>query len=158
MAAQTSAVSLVVLALLVLASIASAFTIAPTARTAAVASRQRIAARTSVTALRMSNEVEEKEEDGIRSIVTPEAEEETTGEQSAPEFGQKGFFMPNENMRFGTSRDQDGKSNVWAVEPKMKVDDGENKGAALAAGGAILAVCVALVAVTISQLPGVDAY
>jgi hypothetical protein len=39
MAAQTSTVSLVVLALLVLASIASAFTIAPAARTAAVSSR-----------------------------------------------------------------------------------------------------------------------
>jgi hypothetical protein len=51
-----------------------------------------------------------------------------------------------------------GKSNVWAVEPKMKVDDGENKGQALALGGAVLAVCAALVAVTIANLPGVDSY
>jgi hypothetical protein len=60
--------------------------------------------------LRMSGDVdvEEKEVDGVRSLVTPDEEESTTGEQSSPEFGQKGFFMPNENMRFGTSRDQDG--------------------------------------------------
>lgn len=34
----------------------------------------------------------------------------------------KSFFAPNENIRLGSSRDQDGKSNVWAVEPKMRVE------------------------------------
>lgn len=34
----------------------------------------------------------------------------------------KSFFAPNENVRLGSSRDQDGKSNVWAVEPKMRVE------------------------------------
>ena len=63
----------------------------------------------------MSGEVEEQEVDGARSLVTPDEEESTTGEQSSPEFGQKGFFMPNENMRFGTSRDQDGECLKQAV-------------------------------------------
>lgn len=40
----------------------------------------------------------------------------------------KSFFAPNENVRLGSSRDQDGKSNVWAVEPKMRVEVREEKG------------------------------
>ncbi|CAM9408687.1 unnamed protein product, partial [Discosporangium mesarthrocarpum] len=32
------------------------------------------------------------------------------------------FFAPNTNTRLGASRDQDGKINVWAVEPKMQVE------------------------------------
>lgn len=36
----------------------------------------------------------------------------------------RSFFAPNENVRRGASKDQDGKSNVWAVEPKMRVEVG----------------------------------
>merc|ERR1719182_157756 len=44
--------------------------------------------------------------------------------------------------RLGSSIDQDGKSNIWAVEPKMKVDEeGGGGGAAVAVGiGAVLAL------------------
>ena len=51
-----------------------------------------------------------------------------------------------------------GKSNVWAIEPKMKVDDGENKGAAFATGAAVLAVCAALVVATLTNLPAPETY
>ena len=45
--------------------------------------------------------------------------------------------------RLGSSIDQDGKSNIWAVEPKMQVDAGAGAGGgnALAVGvGAVLAL------------------
>ncbi|CAM9603162.1 unnamed protein product [Phaeothamnion confervicola] len=69
---------------------------------------------------------------GRRLAVLRMADEEsstmTAVEEEAPEepavnaeFGSAGFFAPSANVRFGTSRDQDGKSNVWAIEPKMKV-------------------------------------
>jgi len=43
--------------------------------------------------------------------------------------------------RLGSSVDQDGKSNIWAVEPKMRVDEaGAGSGQAIAvAAGAVLA-------------------
>ena len=31
----------------------------------------------------------------------------------------------NKNLRLGRSKDQDGKSNIWSVEPKMEVIDEE---------------------------------
>ena len=44
--------------------------------------------------------------------------------------------------RLGSSIDQDGKSNIWAVEPKMQVDQGGGGGGNLAAVGvgAVLAL------------------
>lgn len=46
----------------------------------------------------------------------------------------------------GVSVDQDGKSNVWAIEPKMEVSSkssDENTSAALIAGGGFAAFAVA---------------
>ena len=34
----------------------------------------------------------------------------------------------NKNTRFGRSKDQDGKSNIWSVEPKMEVIEEEITG------------------------------
>merc|ERR1712087_825916 len=55
----------------------------------------------------------------------------------------------------GVSMDQDGKSNVWAIEPKMEV---ENKSSEEQAGSALLAVggfaaFAAIAAVALTNLP-----
>jgi Ni,Fe-hydrogenase I small subunit len=55
----------------------------------------------------------------------------------------------------GVSMDQDGKSNVWAIEPKMEIENKsseEKTGSALLAVGG-LAVFGAIAAVALSNLP-----
>ncbi|KAG5175029.1 hypothetical protein JKP88DRAFT_101142 [Tribonema minus] len=116
--------------------------------------RSAVATRRAVRQLRMSES--ETEEEQAAAIV--EEEEVVEDEAEAPQFGQSGFFQPNANMRYGASRDQDGKSNVWAIEPKMKVEEGENKGASLATGAIILAVAAAAVVATLANLPSPDTY
>lgn len=156
---MTAALTLVVAALMVLA--ANAF--APLQSSSLVARRPAaVAARRALSVLRMSEGGEAQEQVGeaseaVAQFTEPEPDSEEKGEVS-PKVGQQGFFMPNSNLRYGSSRDQDGKSNVWAIEPKMKVEDGENKGSALAVGGAILAVCAGLVAFTLANLPAADTY
>jgi hypothetical protein len=55
----------------------------------------------------------------------------------------------------GVSIDQDGKSNVWAIEPKMEVDtkSSEEKTAAVLFGGAAFAVFAVGAGVVLSNLP-----
>ncbi|CAN0545793.1 unnamed protein product, partial [Ectocarpus sp. 12 AP-2014] len=71
----------------------------------------------------------------------------------------KSFFAPNENVRLGSSRDQDGKSNVWAVEPKMRVEGTDvetpESNSLLVVGGIVGALVVAMSA-TIAFLPPPD--
>ena len=60
----------------------------------------------------------------------------------------------------GVSMDQDGKSNVWAIEPKMEI---ENKSSEEKTGGAILAVggfvaFAALAAGVLTNLPDPDQF
>lgn len=86
------------------------------------------------------NLVEQAEEDLKRSPV---------------EFGSKSFFAPNENLKYGSSRDQDGKSNVWGIEPKVRVSSkGRSSNVNLPIAGAILAVTAGIIAVTVLNLPG----
>eukprot|EP00549_Striatella_unipunctata_P010445 CAMPEP_0118693396 /NCGR_PEP_ID=MMETSP0800-20121206/11882_1 /TAXON_ID=210618 ORGANISM="Striatella unipunctata, Strain CCMP2910" /NCGR_SAMPLE_ID=MMETSP0800 /ASSEMBLY_ACC=CAM_ASM_000638 /LENGTH=73 /DNA_ID=CAMNT_0006591621 /DNA_START=238 /DNA_END=459 /DNA_ORIENTATION=+ len=55
----------------------------------------------------------------------------------------------------GVSVDQDGKSNVWAIEPKMEIDSKTNEekatGNLIAVGGLVAFVAVA--AVVLTNLP-----
>jgi len=55
----------------------------------------------------------------------------------------------------GVSVDQDGKSNVWAIEPKMEVSNksSEEKTASLLVAGGGLAALGALAAVVLVNLP-----
>ena len=55
----------------------------------------------------------------------------------------------------GVSIDQDGKSNVWAIEPKMEVDtkSSEEKTAAVLFGGAAFAAFAVGAGVVLSNLP-----
>ena len=52
----------------------------------------------------------------------------------------KELFDMNERVRLGRSRDQDGKSNIWSIEPRMEVEEEEGdqtKKNLLIAGGVI---------------------
>jgi hypothetical protein len=55
----------------------------------------------------------------------------------------------------GVSVDQDGKSNVWAIEPKMEVDtkSSEEKTQGFLIGGAALAAFGVAAGVILSNLP-----
>ena len=53
------------------------------------------------------------EEDESASFVPPSAAEEAD----------RKLFDMNRRVRLGRSRDQDGKSNIWSVEPTMEVVD-----------------------------------
>lgn len=71
----------------------------------------------------------------------------------APADEDKAFFEPNKRVRLGRSRDQDGKSNVWSIEPRMEVEDADEddepinvnlKVAGLAIGAAIVSLPIFL--------------
>ena len=60
----------------------------------------------------------------------------------------------------GVSVDQDGQSNVWALEPKVEIENKSNEektqNALFAAGG--LAVCVVAAAAILANLPDPDQF
>merc|ERR1712032_1588305 len=62
---------------------------------------------------------------------------------------------PAKPVERGVSMDQDGKSNVWAIEPKMEVSakssEENTQSALIAAGGA--AAFIGIAAVTLLNLP-----
>eukprot|EP00633_Aureoumbra_lagunensis_P003324 CAMPEP_0197287198 /NCGR_PEP_ID=MMETSP0890-20130614/3341_1 /TAXON_ID=44058 ORGANISM="Aureoumbra lagunensis, Strain CCMP1510" /NCGR_SAMPLE_ID=MMETSP0890 /ASSEMBLY_ACC=CAM_ASM_000533 /LENGTH=73 /DNA_ID=CAMNT_0042756577 /DNA_START=80 /DNA_END=301 /DNA_ORIENTATION=- len=50
-------------------------------------------------------------------------------------------LSPPKSTKLGSSIDQDGKSNIWAVEPKMQVEEKKSSGQLVAVGiGAVLAL------------------
>merc|ERR1712070_861535 len=65
-----------------------------------------------------------------------------TAEEDKPELK----FDMNRRVRLGRSRDQDGKSNIWSIEPTMEVvdEDGENQGQKnLVIAGAVIGAAIA---------------
>jgi hypothetical protein len=62
---------------------------------------------------------------------------------------------PQKPIERGVSMDQDGKSNVWAIEPKMEIESKSSEektgGALVAIGG--LAVLAAIATGVLSNLP-----
>ncbi|KAG5177227.1 hypothetical protein JKP88DRAFT_265094 [Tribonema minus] len=141
-------------AALLMATTAEAFVQAPSA----MAHRHVTAVRRQALALRMSV-VEEQAVEAAPADVDEQMEPVPLVEEEieTPQFGASGFFQPNANMRYGASRDQDGKSNVWAIEPKMAVDT-DDKSGALSNGFAVLAASLVVVAGVISQLPSAEYY
>lgn len=136
----------------------SAFVVsAPAARASALATSAAASPSTSRAALRCRRAA------SVLRMAEEEAVEEVT-EEAADIAGDatksvQSFFAPNENVRLGSSRDQDGKSNVWAVEPKMKVEgtDVESpEGNKLVVVGGIIGVLVVAMAATIALLPAAD--
>merc|ERR1719181_1220948 len=56
------------------------------------------------------------------------------------------FFEGNRRVRLGRSKDQDGKSNIWSIEPKMEVMDGdENEPNQLVILGGVFAAVAAAI-------------
>jgi len=55
-------------------------------------------------------------EDDERAFVKPETDAEA-----------KLKFDMNKRVRLGRSRDQDGKSNIWSIEPTMEVEEGDGE-------------------------------
>jgi hypothetical protein len=75
---------------------------------------------------------------------TPEPMEEDERMTDSPKTGE-GLFNMNRRVRLGRSRDQDGKSNIWSIEPKMVVEeDGESQGPNnLVIGGTVVGLALA---------------
>jgi hypothetical protein len=67
---------------------------------------------------------------------------------------------PQKPVERGVSMDQDGKSNVWAIEPKMEIESKSSEektgGAIIAFGG--LAAFAAIAAGVLSNLPDPDQF
>jgi len=60
----------------------------------------------------------------------------------------KKLFDMNKNVRLGRSRDQDGKSNIWSIEPAMEVTEDDEAESSpinknLLIGGAVIGVALA---------------
>ncbi len=58
----------------------------------------------------------------VRMLKMSDSEEPFQPEETAE--GQLKFDM-NRRVRLGRSKDQDGKSNIWSIEPTMEVDESE---------------------------------
>ena len=65
------------------------------------------------------------------------------------------LFEQPPSVERGVSIDQDGKSNVWAIEPKMEVDSksSQEKTSALLTGGAAFAAFAVAAGAIVSNLP-----
>jgi hypothetical protein len=58
----------------------------------------------------------------------------------------KNLFDMNRRVRLGRSRDQDGKSNIWSIEPRMEVEEDEEEEQTqknLLIGGAVISAAIA---------------
>eukprot|EP00597_Dinobryon_sp_UTEXLB2267_P006079 CAMPEP_0170060476 /NCGR_PEP_ID=MMETSP0019_2-20121128/2400_1 /TAXON_ID=98059 /ORGANISM="Dinobryon sp., Strain UTEXLB2267" /LENGTH=114 /DNA_ID=CAMNT_0010266057 /DNA_START=197 /DNA_END=541 /DNA_ORIENTATION=+ len=89
-------------------------------------------------ALKMSESDEvSKAEDDSTPFVAPVAED-----------SDRKLFDMNRRVRLGRSRDQDGKSNIWSIEPTMEVVEGETEGAGtktnLLVGGIVIGAAIAV--------------
>lgn len=97
----------------------------------------------------MSEEEVVEEVAAVPEPVAPEANSQSV----------RSFFAPNENIRLGSSRDQDGKSNVWAVEPKMRVEGTDVEApdsSSFAVAGGVVGALVVVMAAVIALLPAPD--
>jgi hypothetical protein len=70
------------------------------------------------------------------------AAESSESNQELPDelVADKKLFDMNRRVRLGRSRDQDGKSNIWSIEPTMQVveDEADDLKKNLAVGGAVI--------------------
>jgi len=64
------------------------------------------------------------------------------------------LFNMNKRVRLGRSRDEDGKSNIWSIEPTMQVEDEEEEGS----GNKNLFIGAAVIATAIAALPLFNAF
>ncbi|CAM9195377.1 unnamed protein product [Heterosigma akashiwo] len=146
-----------VIAFLLVLAVASAFNLNSGVKQPALAKR--------TFSLKMSEG--EKDEETVISLVKKaeqELDDETPAEpatytpkKSEPVMiNEQGGFANNERSRVGVSRDEDGKSNVWAVFPKEEVVDSQADSGSLSTAAVLVAGLSVLVAATISFLPSPD--
>lgn len=70
------------------------------------------------------------------------------------EFEDPKLFDMNKRVRLGRSRDQDGKSNIWSIEPRMEVEGSEDGEEAETGGGSKNFVIVgAVIGAALISLP-----
>ena len=90
---------------------------------------------------------------GIRSL-SPLAMADTENNTPTPvvmseadnEIQDPNLFDMNNRVRLGRSRDQDGKSNIWSIEPTMEVEEEDEGGAAkknIFIAGAVIGTAIA---------------
>jgi hypothetical protein len=80
-------------------------------------------------------------------VVDPTEAEDDLQPEPEPDV-RSNFFDGNKRVRLGRSKDEDGKSNIWSIEPKMEVVD-EEEGAGTKKNLVILAGVLAGVAVAL---------
>lgn len=87
--------------------------------------------------LKMSDSEAPEVAESTAAFVTPD-----------PEESDRKLFDMNRRVRLGRSRDQDGKSNIWSIEPTMEVVEEEGGGDTLkknlVVGGAVIGVAIAV--------------
>ena len=87
---------------------------------------------------------------GTKQVKVFMAGDDEDVDDAVPEFDNdqdKNLFEMNRITRLGRSKDQDGKSNIWSIEPAMEVIEGEEESDTLKKnlliGGAIIGVAIA---------------
>lgn len=75
------------------------------------------------------------------------AAEDEPGEADFAEADDPKLFEMNRRVRLGRSKDQDGKSNIWSIEPTMEVEEDEEGGGVakknLIVGGVVIGAALA---------------
>lgn len=79
-----------------------------------------------------------------RSLTLMMSDDESAAEPEM-ELEDKKMFDMNRRVRLGRSRDQDGKSNIWSIEPSMQVEEEEGEATSknLIVGAAVIGAAVA---------------
>jgi hypothetical protein len=86
------------------------------------------------------------------SLVRMSAEDEQPFVPDA-DLEKKSFFESNRRVRLGRSRDEDGKSNIWSIEPRMEVVEGDEDGEEESATSTNLKVAGLAIGAAIACLP-----
>lgn len=79
------------------------------------------------------------------SLIVSATQDDQQEEADFAEADDPQMFEMNRRVRLGRSKDQDGKSNIWSIEPAMEViDEDENGGPQknLFIGGAVIAAAL----------------
>ena len=82
-----------------------------------------------------------------RSLSSLKASESDAPEPDFEPEKDASLFNMNKRVRLGRSRDEDGKSNIWSIEPTMQVEEDDEEGSGtkknLFIGAAVIATAIA---------------
>ena len=91
-----------------------------------------------------------------RSLSSLKASESDAPEPDFEPEKDASLFNMNKRVRLGRSRDEDGKSNIWSIEPTMKVEEEDEDGPS--GGSKNLFIGAAVIATAIAALPLFNAF